>query len=311
MRAIVSSKSFAAPAKLSFWLCGHQGIPKTEPNHKNLVRLVADVTSGPFCPLGPSKSLREAFPPRNDVCQRIEWDLSDVKGREVRLEVVDGDDGPSYAWLGITRIEPAVVGIETFSSDNEKQKQLRTLAAILRTTAPVGLRDKLAPYMPKPALAPEPPKPRPELDALIASRRASFARAKPDAAKGEAIFKTNCAVCHTIKGQGGVIGPQLDGVGNRGADRLMEDILDPNRNVDAHFHLHQLKLRDGSTATGFIRGEAGQVTILVDAANNEQRISKGDIVEDRELPQSLMPPVFAQTITEKDFTDLIGWLLVR
>lgn len=94
-----------------------------------------------------------------------------------------------------------------------------------------------------------------------------------------------------------------------GAARLIEDIPDPNRNVDAHFHLHQVKLRDGSTLVGFVRGEVGQVTILVDVAGNEQRLAKGDIVEDKGLPQSLMPPTFGQTLPEKDFADLLGWLL--
>jgi putative heme-binding domain-containing protein len=143
----------------------------------------------------------------------------------------------------------------------------------------------------------------------MASRRAAFAKATPDAARGAAVFTANCAVCHAIKGQGGIVGPQLDGVNNRGADRLIEDILDPNRNVDAHFRLHQVKLRDGTMAVGFVRGEVGQVTILVDAAGNEQRIAKGDIAEDTELPQSLMPPVFGQTIPADAFNDLIAWLL--
>jgi len=103
----------------------------------------------------------------------------------------------------------------------------------------------------------------------------------------------------------------LDGIGNRGADRLIEDILDPNRNVDTHFHLHQIKLRDGSTITGFVRGEVGQVIILADAAGNEQRIAKSDIAEDVELPQSLMPPTFAHMIPADAFNDLVGWLLTR
>lgn len=105
------------------------------------------------------------------------------------------------------------------------------------------------------------------------------------------------------------MGPQLDGIGNRGADRLIEDILDPNRNVDAHFFMHQVQLRDGTSIAGFKRGEVGQVIILVDAAGNEQRISKDDIVEDKELPQSLMPPVFGQIIPEPAFHDLLAWLL--
>jgi hypothetical protein len=81
--------------------------------------------------------------------------------------------------------------------------------------------------------------------------------------------------------------------------------------VDTHFRLHSLKLRDGSTATGFIRGEVGQTTLLVDAAGNEQRIAKGDIAEDAELAQSLMPPAFGQLIEPAAFNHLLGWLLTH
>jgi putative heme-binding domain-containing protein len=151
--------------------------------------------------------------------------------------------------------------------------------------------------------------PQPEIDALIKSRLAAFASTKPDPAQGEAVFKTQCAACHQIKGQGGLIGPQLDGIGSRGPDRLMEDILDPNRNVDIHFRLHTLKQHDGTTLTGFVRGEVGQVIVLVDAAGNEQRIAKGDIAEDTELAQSIMPPAFGQLIEPATFNHLVGWLL--
>ncbi len=255
--------------------------------------------------------LQQAFPPRNDVCQRVEWDLSAAQGKRVRLEIVDGDNSTDYAWLGVGRFEQAELSADGFNDADARQKQLRSLATILCTTAPVGLRDKLAKYLPTPAVAPAPAQSQPELDTLIAARRAALAQAKPDASKGEQIFTTNCAACHTLGGKGGIIGPQLDGIRNRGTDRLIEDILDPNRNVDAHFHLHQLKLHDGSVVTGFVRGEVGQVTLLVDAAGNEQRIAKGDIVEDSDLPQSLMPPTFGQTMPVEAFNDLIGWLLKK
>jgi putative heme-binding domain-containing protein len=90
---------------------------------------------------------------------------------------------------------------------------------------------------------------------------------------------------------------------------LIEDVLDPSRNVDTHFRIHEMTLRNGSTAMGYVRGEAGQVVLLVDAAGSEQRIAKGDIVTDKELPVSPMPSVFGQTLSEADFHALIGWLL--
>ena len=185
---------------------------------------------------------------------------------------------------------------------------------MLQHTAPAMLREKLAAFMPpRPAPPPLPisPEQRKQLDALIATRSSAFAKAKPDAGKGKQLFQANCAACHRIGGDGGLVGPQLDGIGNRGADRLCEDILDPNRNVDAHFHIHTLTLKDGSTMSGFLKGEAGQVIILADAAGQEHRVGKTEVVKDDPTPMSLMPPVFGQTIPEKDFTDLLGWLLTK
>lgn len=297
LTGILRSRSFAAPEKLAFSICGHRGAPGAPAHEKNLVRLLAG-----------GRVIQQAFPPRSDTSQRIEWDLSALKGQPVQLEIVDGDNGSSYAWLAAGRFDPAVLKIAGFQSTDERTKQLKTLATILRTTAPVGLRDRLAAYLPKPANIAK-ATPPPGIEGLIKQRIAAFAIAKPDLNQGAQAFKTQCAVCHQIKSEGGLIGPQLDGIGNRGADRLMEDILDPNRNVDTHFRLHVMKLRDGSSATGFVRGQVGQATVLVDAAGNEQRIAKGDIVEDSELPQSLMPPVFGQTIPPDMFNDLIAWLL--
>jgi putative heme-binding domain-containing protein len=297
LTGILRSVEFPAPQKFSFWVCGHDGNPAGKAGGKNLVRLTLE-----------GKTMLEALPPRKDSCELVEWDLGGFAGRPVRLEVVDGDDGSSYAWIGISRIEPGVLSVASFDTAVRRDKQLRTLAPILRTTAPAGLRDKLAVYLPKAAPAPA-AKPVPEVDALLNARRSAFAAAKTDASKGEAVFTANCAACHSIKGQGGIIGPQLDGVGSRGADRLIEDILDPNRNVDSHFRLHQIMLRDGSALAGFVRGEAGQTVLLVDATGTEHRVAKGDIAEDKEMPQSIMPPVFAETIPADAFNNLLAWLL--
>lgn len=302
---IMMSRVFVAPPSLSFWINGHRGPPVNAAHDKNLVRLV-DADSG--------ETLFTAFPPRKDSCEKVGWDLAAHAGKKVRLEMVDGDDGNAYAWLGMARIQPTVVDVESFEREKQTQEALRALAVILQHSAPAALREKLAAYMP-PRPAP-PPLPvsveqRQQLDALIATRVKSYAKGSPDLTKGELLFAANCASCHQIGGKGGLIGPQLDGIGNRGAARLSEDILDPNRNVDAHFHLHTLALKDGGTVSGFLKAEAGQVLILADAAGQEHRVSKGNIEKETVLPVSLMPPVFGQTISEADFVNLLGWLLTK
>ncbi len=300
---VLRSKNLKLPAKLGFWLCGHRGSPGQPAHDKNFVRLV-DAATG--------TTLKQAFPPRNDTCRRIEWDLSTHAGQEARIEVVDGDNGSAYAWLGVTRFEPPVVSVERFAADDRTRKALRALAEILRFTAPVGLRDQLAAFLPSqpaPVPAPVSAEERAKLDGLIRARAGAFVAKKRDTVRGAAVFTEHCAGCHRISANGGLIGPQLDGIGNRGVERLCEDILDPNRNVDSHFFLHLFKLRDGTTLGGFVRGEAGQVLLIADANGQEQRVAMSDIVEDNITPMSLMSPVFAQTIPENDFHDLLAFLL--
>src|SRR5262249_13264201 len=97
------------------------------------------------------------------------------------------------------------------------------------------------------------PAPSAVIDALITDRRRAFVQAKTNTERGQAVFTKHCAACHQIEGKGAVIGPQLDGIGNRGVDRLLEDVLDPNRNVDVAFRTTTLRLTDGRVISGLMR----------------------------------------------------------
>jgi putative heme-binding domain-containing protein len=299
----LKSKTFEARAKLTLWLNGHRGPPKAKPHDKNLLRIVEAETN---------RELARAFPPRDDKPKRIELDLSKHTHKHILLEIIDGDDGKAYAWLGITRIEPPVVSVNDFQSEDSTRESLKTLATMLQHSAPAALREKLAAYLPPrpaPPTLPVSPEQRKQLDTLIAARVAAFAKAKPDLEVGANVFKMNCAACHQIQGEGGLIGPQLDGIGTRGPERLCEDILDPNRNVDAHFHLHTFTLKDGTTFAGFLKTELGEVKVIADATSKEHRLSKKDITKSEVTPMSLMPTTFGQTMDEAMFIDLLGYLL--
>lgn len=302
---VLRSRAFPMPESLAFALCGHRGKPGEEAHEKNHVRLV-DAESG--------RELARADPPRNDQAARIEWGFPDKTTRLVRIEVVDGDDGPSYAWLGIGAVEGTSLPTDAFSRNEAKTAALRRLARLLATTAPVDLRDRLRSFLPTPP--PAPPleissEERARLDAIITNRVASFNPAKVDREKGRVLFTTHCAVCHRINGEGGLVGPQLDGVGTRGIARLAEDILDPNRNVDAHFRLTALKKTDGTVAAGFVAAESGEVITLLDAAGQTHRVLSKDVTGREVSAMSLMPAIFADLLSPEDFRDLAGWLIAR
>ena len=150
-----------------------------------------------------------------------------------------------------------------------------------------------------------------EADKLIATRRAAFDPAKANAARGAEVFTRNCAACHALDGKGGSIGPQLEGIGGRGADRLCEDILDPSRNVDRAFRLTLVTKRDGSVVSGLFRREDGAQLVLADLAGAEIRIAKTDVATQKETETSLMPAVFGESIPAAEFADLLAYLLAH
>jgi putative heme-binding domain-containing protein len=144
---------------------------------------------------------------------------------------------------------------------------------------------------------------------LVADRQAAFRKSSPDVKAGARIFETHCRPCHSMGGQGGLVGPQLDGVGHRGLERLCEDVLDPNRNVDRIFRYSIVTLDNGDLVTGLFRREEGQQRIYINATGQEQRISRNEIREVQESETSLMPDNFAEVLPPADFNHLLGFLL--
>jgi putative heme-binding domain-containing protein len=148
-----------------------------------------------------------------------------------------------------------------------------------------------------------------QLVTLIARVTAEHARRKPDVEAGAAVFRRVCASCHRIGGAGGAVGPQLDGVGQRGSQRLLEDILDPNRNVDEAFRTTIVATTDGRSVSGLkLRDEAGDL-VIADATGREVRVPAADIDETTVSRLSPMPSNMADQIGERDLPDLLAYLL--
>jgi putative heme-binding domain-containing protein len=127
--------------------------------------------------------------------------------------------------------------------------------------------------------------------------------------EGARVYQVNCAICHQVGGQGGLIGPQLDGIASRGAERLIEDILDPNRNVDHAFRYHTITLKSGQILTALERRREGEVVVFADTTGREIRVPGKEIEEQIPSEYSLMPSNFDELIPPEEFNDLIEFLL--
>jgi putative heme-binding domain-containing protein len=90
------SSPMPAPMALQFWIVGHNGLPADPDHQKNYVALVVLDENG-----AEKEVAYREFPPRSDVARLITWDLSKFAGQDIQLRVVDGDAGPSFAWIGV------------------------------------------------------------------------------------------------------------------------------------------------------------------------------------------------------------------
>lgn len=424
LTGILRSRPFTIPAKLSFFIAGHDGSPDKPPAKKNVVRLIDPKTR---------EVLARAVPPRNDTAQKIVWDLSKHAGKQGVLEIVDGHNGHSYAWLAVGRFDPvfapmpdtlpAQLGqrernaadltrsvplpelLPRFAQiykeedfDDSRTSAAQTLlaldaptyiplvaATLNDTNQPANVREPLAlilaeqnspvardavarvlstashrwqvklallvagnaaggdwlftlvehHQLPPQVIADRAVKERltaakltdfdqrfakltaglsgngAELQQIMDTRRTGFNRDTASAERGRAVFEKSCAVCHQLDGKGAVVGPQLDGVGNRGLERLIEDVLDPSRNVDPAFRPNLVTLKDDTSITGLLRREEGEVIVFVDSLGKEIKVAKKDITERRESQLSLMPSNFADALPTDEFYDLMAYLLAH
>jgi putative heme-binding domain-containing protein len=101
----------------------------------------------------------------------------------------------------------------------------------------------------------------------------------------------------------------LTGIGNRGVERLCEDILDPNRNVDHAFRQTRITTKEGDEVAGLMRREEGDLLVLVDANGKEFSVKKSAVTDRQESELSLMPDTFGESLPAADFHHLLAYLL--
>ncbi|MGV3557225.1 PVC-type heme-binding CxxCH protein [Larkinella arboricola] len=150
---------------------------------------------------------------------------------------------------------------------------------------------------------------REEREKLILARMVGLNTATTSVDAGRSVFMNNCSMCHQIRGTGGLIGPQLDGIGNWGQKALTEKILDPNRSISEAFRTYNIVLKNGQTQTGLYRRAEGEVIVFANPDGKEFSVPKSDMKEYKASRYTLMPDQFRHTIPEKDFYNLVTYLL--
>jgi putative membrane-bound dehydrogenase-like protein len=137
---------------------------------------------------------------------------------------------------------------------------------------------------------------------------ADVAKRKGDAARGKAVFARTCAVCHRLEGVGHEVGPDLAALANKSAAYLMQEILDPNRNLDSRYVEYVAQTKAGRTYNGLLAAETATSITLRGQEGKEQVLLRADLEELSSNGKSLMPEGLEKDVKKEDMADLIAYL---
>lgn len=151
------------------------------------------------------------------------------------------------------------------------------------------------------------PKEKQQLVAFWQSKLTPEILADATISNGKAMFEKTCVSCHAIYGEGGTLGPHLDGSDRKNLYYLLENLIDPSAVLPQDYRMNVITLADGRVLSGNIAAKTRH-TITLAGLESAEVIPISEIVEQKQLDQSVMPEGLLQTMSEQDVIDLIAFL---
>jgi putative heme-binding domain-containing protein len=131
---------------------------------------------------------------------------------------------------------------------------------------------------------------------------------KGDTIHGRKVFQERCLSCHRLAGEGFALGPDLVTVKNSGREKILVNILDPNREVRPEFVNYLVETSDDESYIGVVVGETATAVTLRQAFGKEYVIPRKNVRKMQSQGQSMMPEGIELGLTAQDLADLLSYV---
>jgi putative membrane-bound dehydrogenase-like protein len=131
---------------------------------------------------------------------------------------------------------------------------------------------------------------------------------KGDAVHGKKIYQDRCISCHRLGGEGHALGPDLVTVKNSGKEKMLVNILDPNREVRPDYMSYVVETKDDESYIGLVANETATTVTIRQAYGKENIINRSNIKKMQSQGQSLMPEGLEAGLKPQDLADLIEYI---
>lgn len=121
-----------------------------------------------------------------------------------------------------------------------------------------------------------------------------------------------CSRCHSIRGEGSNVGPDLTQLGTRFSTKdILEAIIDPSKAVSDQYAATQFILKNGDSIVGRLANEDNNAYYVSQnpyAPDVLMKIAKKDVVSSKYSSVSVMLPGLINSLNEEELRDLIAYL---
>lgn len=139
----------------------------------------------------------------------------------------------------------------------------------------------------------------------------SLAAKQGDAAKGRIVFEKTCSKCHRHGEMGTDIGPNLTGFAVHPKEKILTEILDPNRSVEGNFRQYVISTLDGEIISGLLASETRTALELVDSQAKRHVVLREDIEQLIGSQKSIMPEGLEKELSKEQIVDLLEFLAAK
>ncbi len=120
-----------------------------------------------------------------------------------------------------------------------------------------------------------------------------------------------CFKCHTIRNEGGDVGPDLSNLTQRDYASVYQDVTQPSAAINPDHIAYNIELKDGDSLTAVIAGESDTELVLADATGKKTPLAKTRIASMKPSSISLMPEGLLQNLSPQQVRDLMTFLLTE
>lgn len=195
--------------------------------------------------------------------------------------------------------EPALLSLTVTTGGGPKPPSLKVTAQLGDGPKnPVGPEQLLLTWTPSTPPAPAPLENVPDLTG-------------GDATKGALVFasaEAKCSACHKVRGEGGIIGPDLSALAGRDRLDVYRDISVPSARIHPDYIPYTIALKDGRVVVGTVKAEGADAIRVSDTEAKTTVVPRAQIEEFRPSATSIMPVGLAGAIGEEKLRDLIAFL---